>query len=428
MKRMLFAAAAATALSGGIANADGKSTPKSTFGSLDHVFLIMMENQTNTDILNNPYAPFINWYVNVANQATNYFAVGHPSAPNYLEIVGGSNFGLTGDYWPNWVNLGCVDNETTSGCGNAFTPINLRGMDNAVPQTVNSGGCNGQVTFTTGTAVQYNCALYTYNSTTFTPKSIADQLVAAKKTWKTYQESLPIVGSVPNVPNVATTSVVGSAPPLPTPFGINYSDGAFSNLSPAAVFVPGSIQKLYAVKHNPFAYFQNVEQGTTNGLSILVQVQDFDGPNGLWADLQSDNAPNFSFIVPNQCHDMHGFVSGGPPICSTSTPQETSYLMLEGDAEVNKLVTGIKASPAWSNGRNVIILVWDENDYSNSANRVVMLVETNYANNGIKSSTYVDHFSLLRTMEAGFGLPCLNHACDPTSVVMNDMFGGKKGK
>jgi hypothetical protein len=32
--------------------------------------------------------------------------------------------------------------------------------------------------------------------------------------------------------------------------------------------------------------------------------------------------------------------------------------------------------------------------------------------------------SLLQTLEAGFCLPCLNHACDPTSVVMNPMFGG----
>jgi len=35
-----------------------------------------------------------------------------------------------------------------------------------------------------------------------------------------------------------------------------------------------------------------------------------------------------------------------------------------------------------------------------------------------------DHFSLLRTLEAGFGLPCLNHACDATTPVMDDMFGG----
>jgi hypothetical protein len=211
--------------------------------------------------------------------------------------------------------------------------------------------------------------------------------------------------------------------------GVNYSDGAYSNLSPSQVFAPGPIQKLYAVKHNPFAYFQNIEQGTNPALS-LQQVVDFDGTNGLWADLQSEKGPDLWFIVPNQCHDMHGFVSGGTPICSTNSespfyPQELDYLMLQGDAAVNKLITGIKSSPAWKKGRNVIILVWDENDYNNVANRVVMLVETNYASNGRKDSTAVDHFSLLRTLEAGFGLPCLNHACDSTSLIMNTMFGGK---
>jgi hypothetical protein len=121
---------------------------------------------------------------------------------------------------------------------------------------------------------------------------------------------------------------------------------------------------------------------------------------------------------------MHGFVSGGTPICSTSTTAESNLLMQQGDAEVQKLVEGIENSPAWSKGRNVIILVWDENDYSNAANRVVMLVETNYAPNGQQSARPYDHFSLLRTLEAGFGLPCLNHACDETSKVMDDMFGG----
>ncbi len=60
----------------------------------------------------------------------------------------------------------------------------------------------------------------------------------------------------------------------------------WSNLSPVAVFGPGPIQKLYAVKHNPFAYFQNIEVGTNPALSFK-QVVDFDGDNGLWADLAS---------------------------------------------------------------------------------------------------------------------------------------------
>jgi hypothetical protein len=163
--------------------------------------------------------------------------------------------------------------------------------------------------------------------------------------------------------------------------------------------------------------------GENDALS-LAQVVDFDGPDGLWVDLQSD-APQLSLIVPNQCHDMHGFVSGGTPICSGATAAEAGFLMTQGDAEVAKLVNGIKASRAWGRGRNAIVLVWDENDYSDSANKVVMLVETNYAANGRTSGRPYDHFSLLRTLEAGFGLDCLNHACDPTSRVMNDVFGGE---
>jgi phosphatidylinositol-3-phosphatase len=421
MKRTLLAAAAAVVLAGGVADAVELGAPVGTFGRLDHVFLIMMENQTNTDILGNSYAPFINWYVNIANQATNYFAVGHPSAPNYLEIVGGSNFNLTDDFWPVWDKGGCIDNAPGStGCNNAFPPISGPGQDNPVPATASSGGCNGQLMFT-GTPVTNNCALHSYSSITSTPKSIADQLVAIGKSWKTYQESLPTV-----------PLTGGSPPPLPLPaLGVNYSDGMWSNLSPVAVFGPGPIQKLYAVKHNPFAYFKNIEVGKNPALSFK-QVVDFDGDNGLWADLASGfpseddefltKRPNLWFIVPNQCHDMHGFVSGGTPICSTQA--ETNYAIAQGDAEINKLINGIKSSKAWKAGRNAIVMVWDENDYSNAANRVVMTVETNYASNGRKYTANVDHYSLLRTLEAGFGLPCLNHACDATSLVLNHMFGG----
>jgi hypothetical protein len=404
MKTSLVALAATAALSGVAASAAERDAPVSRFGTLDHVFLIVMENQTDTGVLNNPNAPFINYYATVANQATNYFAVGHPSAPNYLEITGGSNFGVANDFWPNWVGTGCTDNApNSSGCVGAVTPIAVAGMDNPVVATATSStDCNGQIKLNGQAPVANNCALRDYPAALFAPKTIADQLVAKHKRWKTYQESLPTVE-----PGVA---------------GVNYSDGAWSNLSAPAVFGPGPIQKLFAVKHNPFAYFQNIEVGEQEGLS-LEEVKDFDGPDGLWVDLHSDT-PNLSVVVPNQCHDMHGFVSGGTPICSSSTSTESGFLMAQGDAALQKIVEGIKASRAWDRGRNAIVVVWDENDFSNSTNRVILLVETNYAPNGKKSAVAYDHFSLLRTLEAGFGLSCLNHACDATSKVMNDMFGG----
>lgn len=412
LKSTALALLGATAISA-VSYAKEGSVPHGGFGGFDHVFFIIMENKTDTDILGNSYAPFINAYAKVANRATNYFAVGHPSAPNYLEIVGGSNFGLTNDYWPNWPNGGCVDHAPGStGCVNAFTPIAVAGADNPVVATATSSSqCNGEIAIS-GTPAPNNCALYNYPAAYFTPKSIAHQLVQRGMSWKSYQEGLPSVS--------------------PGVYGLNYSDGAYSNLSPAAAFAPGAIQKLYAVKHNPFVYFLDIETGANPALS-LSQVANFDSDNGLWADLQHpERVPNFSFIVPDQCNDMHGGVSGGTPICSaptntvgaTATQQEEfSLLLQQGDAEVAKVITGIKNSPVWQMGRNAIILTWDENDYTNAANRVVFLAETNYAPNGYVSNTPYDHYSLLLTLEAGFGLPCLNHACDKTSLVMDDLFG-----
>ena len=75
---------------------------------LDHVFVIMMENHGYSQIIGNPNAPFMNLYAQRVNLATNYFAVAHPSLTNYLEVVGGSNFGVLNDNSPDWHNATCT--------------------------------------------------------------------------------------------------------------------------------------------------------------------------------------------------------------------------------------------------------------------------------------------------------------------------------
>src|ERR1700756_1873251 len=80
---------------------------------LDHVFVVMMENHGYRQIINNPSAQFTNKYAKTANLATNYFAVAHPSLTNYLETVGGSNFGVHSDNAPNWYNGSCATNLST---------------------------------------------------------------------------------------------------------------------------------------------------------------------------------------------------------------------------------------------------------------------------------------------------------------------------
>jgi hypothetical protein len=52
----------------------------------------------------------------------------------------------------------------------------------------------------------------------------------------------------------------------------------------------------------------------------------------------------------------------------------------------------------------------------------VPIVDTNYGVHGVKSANFYTHFSL-KSLEAGFGLPGLNHACDESTKVMSDLFG-----
>ena len=69
--------------------------PVSTVGELDHVFMVYMENKGYTDIIGSPNAPFLNSLVNAYGSANNFFALTHPSLPNYYPIIGGTDYGLT---------------------------------------------------------------------------------------------------------------------------------------------------------------------------------------------------------------------------------------------------------------------------------------------------------------------------------------------
>ncbi len=185
MKRTIIAAAAVATFGCGIVHAGEGAVPVGKFGRLDHVFLIMMENQTNTDILGSTNAPFINWYANVANQATNYFAVGHPSAPNYLGTVGGSNFGLTNDYWPIWINGGCVDNSGAGGCADATPPDRRAGQPHRRQHCRRHRHEHGRLQWPVKTGPDGRSeqlrAVRTYQSTSFTPMSIARRADRCRK-------------------------------------------------------------------------------------------------------------------------------------------------------------------------------------------------------------------------------------------------------
>lgn len=72
--------------------------PASDVGQLDHVFLIYMENKGADDIVGSSNAPYINSLINNYGYADNFYALSHPSDPNYIRLMGGSDFGI--DYNP----------------------------------------------------------------------------------------------------------------------------------------------------------------------------------------------------------------------------------------------------------------------------------------------------------------------------------------
>src|ERR1019366_2444266 len=164
--------------------------------------------------------------------------------------------------------------------------------------------------------------------------------------------------------------------------------------------------------------------------SSLANVVDFDGANGIYADLRAGSIPTYSFIAPNQCNDQHGRGNAGPfcnfdPNDNGTLAGLNPALMQRGDVALKRIVTSIKASPSWKQGNNAIAIVWDEDDYSVSptVNKVLLIVDTNYGSHGLQSGAAYNHFSLLKSIESGLGLPCLHHACDTNVNVMSDLFG-----
>jgi hypothetical protein len=427
---------------------------------LDHIFVIMMENHTYQQIVDNPTMPFINGLINSgeAHLATNYFAVGHPSLTNYLEVVGGSNFGVRSDNSPDWHNHGCLPNLQTKipNADNAagtfpgpidtgpICPISGTGTDAATEAVDNWNEVSPPVFNFLANIDGVQSVPAAANTV---GKTIADQLVRQGMSWKSYQESLPPAGAdlVNNSNGTATdrTTYDATKPLSPT------------NLPP---LTSSGLLAAYAVKHNPFVYFASVQEGWSPENSLRNTVG-FDGPRGLYSDLSSGHVPNLAFIAPNQCDDQHGR-GNGDAFCQFDQGTAAFQGLTDGtqiglnpglaeqaDVTVRKIVNSIKASAAWDDGSNAIVIVWDENDYSGLAaaqapntlfpaqnqNLVVLTVETNGRHDrdrdghggagGVKSSRFYNSYSLLKSMESGFRLPCLNHACDSDVKVMSDLFG-----
>ncbi len=215
----------------------------------------------------------------------------------------------------------------------------------------------------------------------FNAPTVGSQLEAIGKDWRDYQEDIPSVGSlVSNWPGDANT---------------------------------GSI---YAVKHNPFPYFQ-VHQ-TQAEFDKMVPITELIG------DLTEATTPALSLIIPNQCNNMH---SQDYPLSPCAGANDAA-IVARGDQEVGMIVHAITRSSVWKEGRNAVFIVSDEAEHKPLSTPVVAIAITNYGVKGVQDPTPYSHYSLLKTIEAGFGLPYLGHAADPGTLTMAPMLAPRKNK
>ena len=76
-------------------NISSGATPIATSASpFGHIYLIVMENSSYTDIVGNSNAPYLNSLIANYGLATNYRGVARPSEPNYLALFSGSTQGV----------------------------------------------------------------------------------------------------------------------------------------------------------------------------------------------------------------------------------------------------------------------------------------------------------------------------------------------
>jgi Phosphoesterase family len=287
----------------------------------DHIFVVVEENHAYNQIIGNPAAPTINQLAQTYGLATNYFGVTHPSEPNYVALVGGNLFGVSSDNY--------------------------------------------------------------YYTQSVNQPSLAQQLDAAKESWKGYFQSMPYPG---------------------------YTDVCFPRCNGSPDRDP-----LYASKHNGFMNFAPVRSNPAD-LNAMV-------PDGQLAqDAQAGQLPRFGLIVPDECTDMHG----SPPDCVDSGPSGgvgDNQLLATGDAYVASVVSTITNGSQWSAGNSAIVVVWDEGngtqgccDGKPGGGQVAAIVITSHGPRGLQDNTPYNHYSLLQTIQMALGLGCLQYTCDTANV------------
>ena len=105
-RRGVVAAACGTALAviAGTTAATASSSD-AALPAYDHIYVIMLENHSQSSVIDDPNAPYLTSLAHGYGMADHYYGVTHPSMPNYIATIGRDNFGIQDDNDQNVVNL-----------------------------------------------------------------------------------------------------------------------------------------------------------------------------------------------------------------------------------------------------------------------------------------------------------------------------------
>lgn len=323
-----------------------------------HVFLLLLENQSYSDTFaRGSPAPYLaHTLPSQGVQLTQYYAIGHASLDNYVALVSGQA--------PN--------DQTQLDCP-IFSDFTL-----ASPALDRNGQALGS-----------GCV--------YPPlvRTLPDQLEAAGFTWKAYMEDM---GNDPQ----REPATCGHVP-------IGASD-------PTAL---ATTTDQYAAKHNPFVYFHSIIDDQARCDRHVVNLTRLSG------DLASAaTTPNYVFITPNLCNDGHD------PKCIDGRRGGLAAI----NAFLSQWVPLILNSPAFR-ADGVLIVTFDESDglgeegsgaccgeqplpgarYAPGFNgpgggRIGAVVLSPFVKPGTVSAVPYNHYALLKTVEAIFGLAPLGYA------------------
>jgi len=176
---------------------------------------------------------------------------------------------------------------------------------------------------------------------TVTEDNVVQALTSAGKSWRIYAESLPSPGF----------TGVANAP--------------------------------YARDHNPFTYFSDVLNSSSQTNNIVPLTQ-------LASDIQNDTLPDYAMIVPNLANDGHD-CPGEAANCSDTDK-------LSGiDSWVQTNIGPLISSSTFQN--SVLIYTWDEgdvNDMANQGGHVATILVSPKVRSGFQSTTMYQHQSALK--------------------------------